>query len=292
VPELDDTEVEFDYSERTMSIKNILTVIGNEEGVDHLDNALTISQSLEASLTVIVMDMSRPSVVSQYGAANAISTGTTYQHGPKVVEEHAAQVRNQLLALGDERGLVVAAHVLASEVDDVTADYSRLADLTVLPLGDSATSPMFRHVLHGALFRAASPVLLLPKAACAFPALNHAVIGWDSGIQAARALRQSVGILGQAKSVTAVCIDDKPEEHALDQHLVRYMNSHRIEFAFKGQHRERESTGEALLRTGRDLNADLIVMGAYGHSRLREFVVGSTTRHVIENSSVPVLMMH
>jgi len=275
-----------------MPIQNILTVVGNEEGVEHLENAIAISKSLDASLTVIVMDMSRPSVVSQYGTANAILSGDPYQHGPKAVEEHAEQVRSQLLALGDKKGVVVAAHVLASEVDDVTADYARLADLTVLPLGVSGTSSMFRHVLHGALFRAASPVLLLPAGACAFPASDHAVIAWDSGIQAARALRHSVDVLGQSKRVTAVCIDDKPEESSLDEHLVRYMNSHHIEFAFRNQHRERESTGEALLRTSNSLGADLVVMGAYGHSRLREFVVGSTTRHVIENSSVPVLMMH
>ena len=275
-----------------MPIQNILTVIGNDEGFEHLDNAITIAQTLNASLTVIVMDMTRASVVSQYGAANAILSGDPYQHGPKALEANATKARSKVEALGERKGVVVTAHVLASEVDDVTADYARLADLTILPLGVSVSSSMFRHVLHGALFRAASPVLLVSGAILAFPASDHALLAWDSGIQAAHALRQSVEILGQSKRVTAVCIDDKPEERALDEHLVRYMNSHHIEFAFQNQHRKQASTGETLLRAGRDLDADLIVMGAYGHSRLREFIVGSTTRHMIENSTVPVLMMH
>lgn len=271
--------------------KSMLTVIGTDTGTEHLIHAISVAKNMGARLSVIVMDMTRPSAVSQYGMAAAILNDDTYEHGQIAVEEHARIARSQLEAAGDI-GDVITANVMPSEVDDVIADYSRLADLTLLPLKLPVSSAMFRHVLHGALFRAGSPVLLLPPDGANFPQARHAVVAWDSGIQSARAVRGAIGVLGQASRVTVLTIDDKPGQDTLDERLIRYMNSHQIEISFQSHWRENESTGDALLRAAQNLEADLIVMGGYGHSRLREFIVGSTTRQVIELAQLPVLMMH
>ncbi len=273
------------------SVQSTLTVIGTDTGTEHLDHAIAISKRLGASLTIIVMDMTRPSAVSNYGAATAILRGDAYEHGQKAIDEHASIAQAQLDAAGLQ-GEVVSANVLPSEVDDVTIDYARLADLTLLPLKLPVTSTMFRHILHGAVFRAGSPTLLLPATGSEYPESSNAMIAWDPGIPCGRAVRQAIGVLGQAGTVTGVAIGNEPGNDTLDERLVRYMNSHHIEIGFQNHWRQNETTGGALLRVAQSLSADLIVMGAFGHSRLRDFVVGSTTRDVIEHSTIPVLVMH
>jgi len=188
---------------------------------------------------------------------------------------------------------LVTAYVLPVEVDNVVSSHAQFADLTVLPLRLPVESTMFRHIYNGVVFHAQSPVLLVPEKDTEFPKSSHTVIGWDSGVQSAHAVRQSVAGLAQAKRITAVSIDATAESCcATTEGLIRYLNSHQVKVALRNFSSVSGPTGEALLDAAMELDADLLVMGAYGHSRLREYLIGGTTRDVIKHAQIPVLMVH
>ncbi len=125
---------------------------------------------------------------------------------------------------------------------------------------------------------------------------ERVVIAWDAGRESARAVNDSLPILEQAKEVTVVAINARssvdghgPEPGAdIALHLARHgcqvkverLESHEI------------GIGDTLLSYLADRSADLVVMGAYGHARLRELVLGGVTQHMLEHMTVPALMSH
>jgi nucleotide-binding universal stress UspA family protein len=106
----------------------------------------------------------------------------------------------------------------------------------------------------------------------------------------------AIPLLQSAKSVHVVCVDPKNEERVTPEEpgrrIVATLQRHKIKSEAKTMEGGGESAGKALLKHAQEINAGLIVMGAYGHSRLREFVFGGATRHVLDDMTRPVLMSH
>jgi nucleotide-binding universal stress UspA family protein len=124
--------------------------------------------------------------------------------------------------------------------------------------------------------------------------LDHAMICWDGGRAAARAVADSMPLLKKAKQVEIVVISDKPARQDevpgadLGQHLAR----HGLKVTVKRITSPDIDVPSTILSYAADSSADMIVMGGYGHSRLREFVLGGATRGLLESMTVPVLMSH
>ena len=120
------------------------------------------------------------------------------------------------------------------------------------------------------------------------------MICWDGGRAAARAVADALPLLKKAKQVEVVIISDKPGKNDevpgadLGQHLAR----HGLKVDVKRITSPDIDVPSTILSHAADLSADMIVMGGYGHSRLREFVLGGATLGLLESMTVPVLMSH
>ena len=129
-----------------------------------------------------------------------------------------------------------------------------------------------------------------------FPAVRRLMIAWDASVEASKAVRDAIGLMQKAEEVHAVLIDPVPsfEGHGPEPgaDLAAYLGRHGIETTVHRMPKEGKETGELLRRTATDLGADLIVMGGFGHSRLRERIFGGTTTSMLKNVVVPVLMAH
>jgi len=165
----------------------------------------------------------------------------------------------------------------------------RLADLIVLARsgweGDGGLSATF----DSALFDSGRPVLLLPKAPVAGFGRTVAV-AWDGSREAARAVSAALPFLEAAETV-AILTARESDSQAEPSQLLGYLAAHGVEgktWAFTPE----GAIGEALLAEAAKAKADLLVMGAYGHSRLRELVLGGATRGVLANAAIPVVMSH
>ena len=142
-------------------------------------------------------------------------------------------------------------------------------------------------VMNGALFESGRPILLLPQGPTGFPEAKRVMIAWDASVEASKAVRDAIGLMQAAEEVHAVLIDPVPsfEGHGPEPgaDLAAYLGRHGIATTVHRLPREGKETGEVLRRTAADLGADLIVMGGFGHSRLRERIFGGTTTSMMKN---------
>lgn len=175
----------------------------------------------------------------------------------------------------------------------------RLADLVILGQqdhrreDDSGLQPSFTDEM---VLSVGRPVLCIPCAG-EFPTIGERVlVAWDGSREAARAVTDALPFLKRAKQVDIAIFN--PEKLPLAREsepgapLVEYLACHGVKANLAIQHKAGESIGERLLSLAFDRSADLLVMGAYGHSRTRELILGGVTRTIRESMTVPVLMAH
>lgn len=140
------------------------------------------------------------------------------------------------------------------------------------------------------------PVLVIPYIGTPVEVGSRIVVAWDGGRESARAVADALPLLRQARSVWVVSIDVKDralrEGSSAAKDLCLFLGDHGITAEPQELQAGTLSGSDALLSRLSDLGADLLVMGCYGHSRLREFVLGGMTRGILQHMTVPVLLSH
>jgi nucleotide-binding universal stress UspA family protein len=139
---------------------------------------------------------------------------------------------------------------------------------------------------------AGHPILVLPAKGNAFPKLEEVILAWDGSREAARSAFDAVPLLKLASRTQVLTVDPNGRGSVPGAAIAEALDRHGIKAKTLTVNSDGQGIGEAVLRSARDQGANLIVMGAYGHSRFAEFVFGGTTRHMIRNLDRPVLMSH
>jgi nucleotide-binding universal stress UspA family protein len=148
--------------------------------------------------------------------------------------------------------------------------------------------------LGGFLLRAGRPVLVVPEGISALQA-DHIVIGWKDTREARRAVQDALPFLHEATRVTIVEICKAGEERAAQENIddvARYLGRHRIKTGPRITLHEKGLAADQLIRLAREDGADLLVTGAYGHSRFGEWIFGGMTQQLIASSPICCLMSH
>ena len=171
------------------------------------------------------------------------------------------------------------------------------ADLMVLGQHDPSTDPSFgvpSDFAENVMLMSGKPALILPYAGLPPAVIGETVvIAWKPVREAARAVGAAMPLLKRARRVVILSWsgdDEKVVGKRLD--LRGYLRLNGVEASWQEQGNETSGLGELLLSRSFDLGADLLVMGCYGHSRAREWVLGGTSRTVLESMTLPVLMSH
>jgi nucleotide-binding universal stress UspA family protein len=177
--------------------------------------------------------------------------------------------------------------------DDAVAWRGRLSDLLVFgrPGGNAETASMM--VLNTALMASGKPLLLCPTSAP--PTLgNRVVIAWNGSAEAARAVGWALPLLREAAAVTILSATEHVNQQvdAPAGELLAYLAWQGVSATTSVVQATHSHAGEELLRQAGKCEADLLVMGAYTHSRLRQLIMGGVTRHIIEHAPLHVLMCH
>lgn len=175
--------------------------------------------------------------------------------------------------------------------EQLVAREGRLADLIVLPSAVDSDDSRRERAIERAIFDSGRPLLLVPGGR-EFRPIRHVVILWNASAQSARAVEGVMPLLSQAETVDVMWVDEDIEEDSVQTGLPRYLAWHGIESSTVRQKPDDRLIGETLLEEAEKRGADLVVMGAYTHSRLREFVLGGVTQHVLENAAGPIFMAH
>jgi len=180
------------------------------------------------------------------------------------------------------------------EESDVVARAARTRDLTLTPIGPAVLAD--RDLAETILFASGRPVMVYPEAAhiAAHDGFTRVTVAWDGGRAAARAVADALPILQQAGEVRIfTALGDKPQAvRGTAGDLVRHLHTHGIEAAIDERLDHDRTIGCRLADYVAEVKPDLLVMGAYGHARLREFVLGGATEAVLRDPPCPVLLSH
>lgn len=203
---------------------------------------------------------------------------------------------------GATKGTAVTAEWRAPEwatVSTVQAD-AHLADLLILGQRDSADDEAFSedHFVESVVLHCGRPVLVVPYAGRFSSVGKNILVAWNGSREAARAIRDALPLLLRADHVHIVSYLQpgvlRDPWLSPVQHAVAWLARHGVQ----ASHEEPvvsgggDEAGKLLLSLAADRDVDLIMMGAYGHARLREIVLGGMTRTLLESMTVPVLMSH
>jgi nucleotide-binding universal stress UspA family protein len=149
-------------------------------------------------------------------------------------------------------------------------------------------------LIEGALFGSGRPVIVVPRTQTQSVALDKAMICWDGSRPAARAIGDAMPLLERAKTIEVVVVTGERDKSGeiTGANMKRHLARHGIEVEIKRIPAGQVDAQTAILSHAANSGADFIVMGGYGHSRLREFILGGVTRSILKSMPVPVLMSH
>ena len=275
-----------------MAIKDILLHIDtSDRGAGVSDFALSLATEMGAHLTAagIVLEIVPPaSFMGEYPydiMAEAIEQArqAAEQNYRKIASAAPATVQTELVMIQAISG-------------QAREDFGRLArhfDIAIAGQGGDEGGSDDELMVEGALFSSGRPVFVVPNIHKGPAKLGKAMVCWDGGLPSARALAGSIDILKRAGKVEVVSIAGRnlPNEELPGFNITRHLTRHGISATLK-KLPAAQDIGATLLSYAADSGADYMVMGAYGHSRLREFVLGGTTRTILGSMTIPVLMAH
>jgi len=275
-------------------IKDIVVNLSvNKDGGFAGDYAVSVASAFEAHLTGIafVFDPIVPVSGTGYIPAEVIET-------QQADNEAAAKAAIDRFAAATQRaGLSAEPLSLTASFAGAGDQFGRIArrfDLAIVGQGEPETSPVEDIIAETTLFESGRPMIMVPYIQKAPLKLDNVMVCWDGSRPAARAIADAMPLLAKAGSVEIVIItnergkQDEIEGADMGQHLARHglkVDVHRMTGGSI-------DVADALLSHAADSGADFMVMGGYGHSRLREFVLGGVTHSIFRSMTVPALLSH
>jgi len=255
-----------------------------------LDAAFSFAEQFDASLSGAVCHVHIPEI-SNYLADKLVKADEAIAAANRASNRNARALLAEFKSvaasrLGDEILIECQSMVNPREL----ATRARAYDLTILP---KYGHPETHFAAEGLVFDSGRPVLLVPERRPGHR-FDTVSIGWDGSRAAARALADALPICARAEMVELVAItgDKDIEAGALLSDARRHLLAHGIDARTVEIPAQGLDAGAALLRHCIGTGADLLVIGAYGHGPLREFVLGGATRSVVSEAALPVLLSH
>ncbi|MGB3317168.1 MAG: universal stress protein [Albidovulum sp.] len=279
-----------------MDFKSILTITTDPAGIGpQIDAAIALARREDAHLDVLCIGVDVTQTGYYYAGATAILTQEAYNQAKDDAAQAETAVRSRLAA-EDIRWGVETAVAQIGALSGPVAMQARFSDIVVLPkpYGPKG-SQAAEAVLEAALFEGRAPVLVLPDGYSDAGFGQRIALAWNQSDESLRAARVSLPVLKAATRVDITIIDPPthgPERSDPGGMLSQLLVRHGVHTEVSVLAKTLPKTSEVLARHVRDINADMVVMGAYGHSRFREAILGGTTRNMLEHAEVPVLMAH
>lgn len=277
-----------------MSYKTILTVLTEAGQLPLLDAAATLAIREDAHLDVLCLgiDISQPGYFFPGGTAYMLQEAIDAAVDEAKALEAAA--RKQLGSASDLRWSVESAVSQSGGIPAVVGLRARFSDLTVLGSPYGKDQPAEAEIVaEAALFEGGSPVLILPEARLPAEPPRKVLIAWNQSTESLAAIRRALPLLRAADAVEVTCIDPRrtsPERSDPGGALTQMLSRHGVRTEIAVLARTAPTISDELNRRAVEIGADLIVMGAYGHSRFRQAILGGATRNMLEKSAVPVFM--
>lgn len=260
-----------------------------------VDRAIALAGIFGGTLTALVVEVDFP-VRSNQVADYLIGLTAMARQEEAKCRRQCDEILISFAAAAGAAGLAyetLQARAQLFEVPAHVAIAARSRDLCIVPLGGRFDGQ--QDVARSVLFDSGRPVVVFSDATRdRAQTLDVVVVAWDGSRAAARAMADAMPVLVKARSVRVLTVaGDKPDVDAdLRIEALRHLAMHGVQAVADVVQARGEGIGHVIAGYLADQSADLLVMGAYGHSRAREFVLGGATQHMLANPVVPLLMSH
>ena len=173
------------------------------------------------------------------------------------------------------------------------AQVARRFDISVVGQAQREQGATDELIIEGALFESGRPVIVVPYIQKSGLTLERVLVCWDGGRTAARAIADAMPFLERAKAVDLVIVaEERKNDEITGVRMSEHLARHGVAVSVKRIAKGDLAVQDVILSYAADSGADFMVMGGYGHSRLREFILGGVTRGILNSMTVPVLMSH
>ncbi len=274
-----------------MVYKNILVHVYETKNIDAtLKAACSIAEKNDAHLTGIhvIPHLDTPIYVESSVPAGLLKARL------EAAEEAAERSRVLFQKAADSAGCLSEWCQPEGFVDQEIVRQGRYADLIVMGQSGAPDKSTEKHSLENqVLVTSSRPVLVVPYIGFTAEIGRHIMVAWNGSMEATRAVNDAMPLLQSADVVDVISIiGPKEQEEVPSADMCVYLARHGIKTEATKSLSNELTTSDILLNRASDRGIDLIVMGAYGHSRLREWILGGATYNMLKNMTVPVLMSH
>ncbi len=288
-----------------MTIKSILCIFGSsQDELSALNTAFILGKTYGAQIRVLHVSSDPSAYASVYGEG-IIGSASIIEAIEKENAQRLNKAKQYVVSFAAKHHISLDApespahHTSArfvhgvGMIDSTIAREGRLCDVIVAGKYDGKS----HDVITPALFDTGRPVLIMPPAKNGMGEWQDKTVAlaWNGSLQSARALYNAIPLLARTEKLYLLTVEGHGHTHdlAAEAALMEYLRAHGINaqaiLVGGGNYR---TDGEALLMRAKDLKADLLVMGAYGHSMFREMVLGGVTEHMLQKADIPLLMSH
>ena len=281
-----------------MRLKDILVHLdATEAGRHRMQLAADLARRHQADLTGLhAFDVLFPMVLAD-SSSGAMLAGQMLDRMRQDAIAAAAGIEASFREQLRRDGIAGEWRMVEGTIPEQVALNARYADLLVLGQEDpDATQPAAGATIEAALFSSGRPVPVVPYAGRFESIGRRVLIGWNASREAVRAVHDALPLIAGAEATTVLAVNPRPgiaghgEEPGAD--IARHLARHELKVTVERTEAPEIGAGDAILNRAAELQADLLVIGAYGHSRLREMVLGGVTRTLLQEMTVPVLMSH
>jgi nucleotide-binding universal stress UspA family protein len=279
-----------------MSMKTILVPMDNHDMRSALETALLLGQRNKSYIEGFAL---RWQVIELVAGIDAMG-GVPLDNFKEDVEEEEKKAKQVFEIFMQEHDVPRSSETTesvsfgwldhAAEGEDFIGNYGRVFDVIVMNRRDANSGPMHDRAIESGLFESGRPILLSPPSPPNQIATN-VLIAWNCSTEQARATALAMPILQKADRVTILTViggTGVPGPSA--EQLIRYLRCNGVVAESMRVELDGRSTGEVILASAQSLGCDLLIKGAYTQSRLRQWIFGGATQHVLANAALPVLL--
>jgi nucleotide-binding universal stress UspA family protein len=279
-----------------MSMKTILVPMEDHDMRSALETALLLGQRNNSYIEGFAL---RWQVIELLAGIDAMG-GIPLDRFKGEIEEEARKAKQIFEIFMQEHGVPRSMETTesvsfgwldhAAEGEDFIGNYGRVFDVIVMNRRDANSGPMHDRAIESGLFESGRPILLSPPSPPSQIGTN-VLIAWNCSTEQARAIALAMPILQKADRVTILTViggTGVPGPSA--EQLIRYLRCNGVVAQSMRVELDGRSTGEAILASAQSLGCDLLIKGAYTQSRMRQWIFGGATQHVLANADLPVLL--
>ncbi|HEY8872371.1 MAG TPA: universal stress protein [Stellaceae bacterium] len=293
------------HEEETMGFKDILVALDSAPAArGRIELAAALAERFGAHLIGLhaALGAEAPRRHGYFDYFDHSLLDPLYREYREKIEAEAERARALFEEIASRHGVSAEWRTASGYPSEVTALNGRYVDLIVLGQldPDDPQAMLFRPLPEEVALGVGRPILVVPYAGSWKEIGRRVLVGWDASREATRAVNDAMPLLAGAQTVTILAVDpaDGPADHGAGHgevpgaDIALHLARHGVRATTEATVSAGIGAGNALLSRASDLEADLLVMGAYGHSRVRELLLGGATRTVLESMTLPVLMAH